>query len=368
VVRYLRISAGLGLLLLMMGQDARAQWGCGGWGWGGWGASTPIGDAAQGAGMYAMGAGMYNLNTAQAMSINADTVMRFNDYVANAALESMYMYNSRKAANIAHNKAMYNAQQQKIRENPDRIDIESGNALNAAVDDLNNPKIGSSALRAATTPVPASLVAEMPFVYASERVTFMLDDLRNTVKWPDVFEHPRFKEDEKTFDELRARIRKEADAGDVKPKTLRDANNFLESLRAKVEAYPLADPLDQKDALNFVTACSALIGMLQKPDIQPALLDLRKLTDTTIGNLLGFMHAYNLRFGAATTPKERQAFQRLFAILDQTRDEVLAAAGIKGFPTGKTNPQHANDFFQSLSQARRKPGAGPQPPRPTTAQ
>ena len=52
-------------------------------------------------------AGVYNLD-AQARSINADTVMKFNDYVASSALESMYMYNLRKAANIQHNKAMYN--------------------------------------------------------------------------------------------------------------------------------------------------------------------------------------------------------------------------------------------------------------------
>ncbi len=105
-----------------------------------------------------------------------------------------------------------------LRENPDRVDVENGNALNAAVDDLNNPRIGSSAIRAAKTPVPASLIAEMPFVYASERVTFMLDDLRNAVKWPDVFEDKRFVDDEKAFDALRARIKKEADEGDVKPK------------------------------------------------------------------------------------------------------------------------------------------------------
>jgi hypothetical protein len=354
--------------LLLLSLDARAQWGYGGWGWGGWGASTPIGDAAQGAGMYAMGAGMYNLDTAQARSINADTVMRFNDYVANAALQSAYMYNSRKAANIQHNKAMYNARQQMLRDHPDRVDVENGNALNAAVDDLNNPKIGSAAIRAAKAPVSASLIAEMPFVYASERVTFMLDDLRGAVKWPEVFEDKRFAEDEKTFDAFRDRIKKEADEGDVKPKTLRDANNFLDRLRAKVDANPLPDPLDQKDALTFITSCSSLLGMLEKPNIQPALLDLRKLTDTTVGNLLGFMHAYNLRFGAATTPKERQAFGRLYEVLDQTRDEVLAAAGIKEIPSGSTNPRHAHDFFQGLNDARKQPGSGAQPPKPGSVQ
>jgi hypothetical protein len=366
--RYLRMSVGLALLLVVVGRDARAQWGCGGWGWGGWGASTPIGDAARGAGMYAAGAGIYNLNTAQANSINADTVMRFNNYVYQSALESAYMYNSRKAANIQHNKAMYNARQRMLRDNPDRVDVENGNALNAAVDDLNNPKIGSSALRAANVPIPASLIAAVPFVYASERVSFMLDDLRKSVKWPEVFENARFVEDEKMFDALHQRIRAEAEEGEVKPKSLRDANNFLDRLRAKVDANPLADPLDQKEALEFITSCSSLVGMLQKPNVEPALLDLRKLKDTTIGNLLGFMHVYNLRFGAATTPKERQAFQRLWEILDGTRDDVLAAAGIRENPHGNMNPQHVDDFFQSLNSAKKRPGTAAQPPKPGGAQ
>jgi len=358
------MSVGLVVCFALTGRDARAQWGYGGWGWGGWGASTPIGDAAQGAGMYAMGAGVYNLNTAQARSINADTVMRFNDYVANAALESAYMYNARKDAQIRHNKAMYNSRQQKVRENPDRIDIEKGDALNAAVDDLNNPKIGPSAIRAAKAPVPASLIASVPFAYASERVTFMLDDLRSSVKWPEVFEDKRFADDEKEFDKIRDKVRSEADEGDVNPRTLREANRFLDDLRARLEAHPLADPLDQKDAMNFVTSCTSLLGLLQKPDIRPALADLRKVKDTTIGNLLGFMHAYNLRFSAATTPKERQAYQQLYAILDQTRDEVLAAAQVGGATGGKTNPQQAQDFFQSLNQAKKQRGAAPAPPPP----
>jgi len=355
------------LLVSLAGRDARAQWGYGGWGWGGWGSTSSVGDAARGAGMYAMGAGVYNLDTAQARSINADTVTKFNDYVANAALQSAYMYNARKDAEIRHNKAMYDGRQQKIRDNPDRIDIEKGDALNAAVDDLNNPKIGPSSVRAANAPVSASLVATVPFVYASERVTFMLDDLRSSVKWPEVFEDKRFADDEKRFDAIREKVRNEADAGDVNPRTLRDANRFLDGLRSSLEAQPLADPLDQKDAMTFITSCTSLLGLLQKPDIRPAIADLRKVKDTTIGNLLGFMHAYNLRFGAATTPKERQAYQQLYQILDQTRDAVLAAAQVGSASAGKTNPQNAHDFFQGLNQARRPGGPAPAPPAPGNA-
>ena len=48
-----------------------------------------------------------------------------------------------------------------------------------------------------------------------------------------------------------------------------------------------------------------------------------------MGNLLGFMHAYNLRFGVATTPEQRQAYSQLFTVLDRTRDQILAEAKLR---------------------------------------
>jgi len=318
--------------------------------------------------MYAAGAGVYNMDTAQARSINANTVMKFNDYVAGAALQSNYMYNARKNTNFQKDKSLYNAHEKHLRDNPDQRDIDDGDALNAAVTDLSNPKLSASAVRAASSAqVPASLIAEVPFVYASERVTFMLDGVRKSVKWPDVFEDKRFAADEKAFDALAAKLRSEAQDGEVKPRSLREAKAFVNDLRAKLDAQPLADPDDQKDAVKFLTSCASLLDMLQKPDIQPALLDLRKLTDTTVGNLLGFMHAYNLRFGAANTPKEKSAYQRLYALLDQTRDEVLAAAQVDGAPAAQPDPNQAHEFFQSLNQARGQGGNAPRPPQPGNA-
>jgi hypothetical protein len=81
-----------------------------------------------------------------------------------------------------------------------------------------------------------------------------------------------------------------------------------------------------------------------------------------IGNLLGFMHAYNLRFGPATTPGGRQAYQRLFEILDQTRDQLLAEAGFDNKAPAHGNPSDATNFFQKLDQGRSRAGASTLPP------
>jgi hypothetical protein len=367
MLRGMRMAVGLVLIGSMTGGEARAQWGYGGWGWGGWGGggTTPQSAALQGAGYYAMGAGVYNMDTAQARRINAQTASQWNDYVAQVTHESAQIHAAHVNQEVAKNKALYNAHQQQLRDNPGRHEIENGDALNLAVQDLSDPRLGRSALRAAKEPVPASLIATVPFIYASERITLMLDDLRASVKWPEVFEEERFAGDKKAFDDLAVRIRAAGkEGGEVPPKLLREARGFVKDLRAKVEGQPLKDPADQEEALRFLTACSSLLGLLEKPEIGPALVELRKIQDTMVGNLLGFMHAYNLRFGAATTLKEKQAYQQLFAILDKTRDEVLAEAKLDTTASARANPRQATDFLQNMEQVRPGRGTSPPPPPP----
>ena len=221
--------------------------------------------------------------------------------------------------------------QRQLRESPSRRDIELGDALNAAVADLSDPRLGTRRIRAAKVPVAASLIATVPFLVASERITLMLDDVRSSVKWSDVFEGERFASEKKTFDDLATRIARRLTTVSCRPRACR-RRGASKSLGFKLEAQPLKDPAHQKEALRFVTACSSLLNLLEKPNIGPALLQLRKIQDTMIGNLLGFMHVYNLRFGPATTPDQRQAYQRLFEILDQT--------AIRFWPTRSSTAKH----------------------------
>ena len=352
MIRCIRLSVGLVLAFTMMGRDAQAQWGFDGWGFMGWAPATPESAELQSAGIFAMGAGIYNLKTAQANNIDAQTAMKFNDYVADVTRESARIHAERVNRQIARNRALYDARQKQLRESPTLRDIETGDALNAAVADLSDPRLGVSALRAAKAPIPASLIADVPFVNAAERVTLMLDRLRTSIKWPEVFDDPRFSTDQKTFDDLVARLREESYEGELSARTLQEARRFVSDLKAKVEAQPLKDPLDQKEALRFITASTSLLGLLERPNIQPAILELKKIQDTRLANLLGFMHAYNLRFSAATTPKERQAFRQLFELLDQTRDLILAEAKIDSKSPVPANPSDATNFFDNLNQKR----------------
>jgi hypothetical protein len=357
MLRFSRVFAGLLLLCALTGHPARAQWSYGGWGWGGWGAGgqTPAGASLNGMGRYAAGAGIYNYDTAMADQINAQTATQLNDYMAQVAHEAAFIHHARVHQEFLKDKTLYDRHIQSLRDNPPRQQIENGDALNQAVRDLSDPRLGSSALRAASAPVPASVVAEVPFESQTERVTLMLDQMRTAFKWPEVFEEERFADDKKLFDDVVTRMRKEDEAGEISPKTLQQARAMVNDLRARVTAQPLKDPEDQRQAVRFINASSALIRLLEKPDTRAALAELRKVKDTTIGNLLGFMHAYNLRFAPATTEKERQIYHQLHQTLDQTRDQILAEAKLDQRPRTQANPEIVTDFYGRIRPKRDTP-------------
>ena len=66
--------------------------------------------------------------------------------------------------------------------------------------------------------------------------------------------------------------------------------------------------------MNYLKGLAGLSRMLEKPNLDGVLAELEKVKDTTVGNLVAFMHAYNLRFDPATTPKERSVYQELYPL------------------------------------------------------
>ena len=292
-----------------------------------------------------MGAGIYNYDTAMANQINAQTYTQLNDYWATVAHEAAFLHHARVHQEFLKDKTLYDAHIQALRDNPTPQQIENGDALNQAVRDLSDPRIGSSALRAANAPVDAKLIADVPFEVSTERVTIMLDQLRSAFKWPEVFEEPRFANDKKLFDDIVIRMRKEDEAGEITPKTLQEARALINDLSAKLGPSRSRTRTISSRPSRFINAFTALLGLLNKPDTRQALSELRKVKNTSMGNLLGFMHAYNLRFGPATTIKERNAYRQLYEALDQTRDQILGEAKIDLNQRKSAQPQVVTDFY-----------------------
>lgn len=333
----------------------RAQWGYGyypygygGYGWGGWG-GTVQGDIARGLGYFNLGAGIYNRETAQARSINTDTAMRWNQYVYLSQQEGTREYFARRDASLARDRNAYNAFVKRLQNKPASGDIESGDALNAALDQLSDPRIHTSALRMANTNISAKSIRDIPFRNAAESVTFSLSQLKASTKWPAVLLDPRFAGERADFETAVEEAREDSiDDGQVSPETLNKVKNVANRLRAKLASMPLEDKAENREAQNFVKTVLALTRMLEKPDIEKVLEELRKIDRTSAGNLLAFMHTFNLRFGPATTPRQRQVYAELYPIIDRIRDKIIGEARLDEGATAKTGDGNVHDFFSAM--------------------
>ena len=304
MLRWIRIPLGLVLILSVSGGTAHAQYGWGWGGWGGWG-ETPQGSIARGLGALYAGAGYGAEMTAVARSINEDTWQRWNQYLYESNREATRLYLAKKNFDIQNNKNAYNSIMKRLQDNPTARDVDDGDALNAALDQLSDPRIQSSSLKAASDPIPASIIAEIPFKYASEAVTIILSNVRGAKEWPAALDVPRFADDKKEFEAISDQARKEDEDGEISSDTITRAKGLVARMRAKLAEEPLGSSRDTLAAERFLKTLAGLVKLLEKPDTKEVLDQLRKVPNTTVGSLLGFMHLYNLRFGAPRRPSKR---------------------------------------------------------------
>ncbi len=370
-----RLAFGIVLSLAALSGQAQAQWGYGGYpygygeySWRGWG-GTAQGDIARGLGYFNMGAGRRNLWDAIARSINTDTAIRWNEYVYLSQQEATREYFARRNAAHAKDRNAYDALMKRIQENPTAHDIENGDALNAALDQLSDPRIHTSAVRTADTPISARSIRDIPFTNASEAVSFSLSQLKASSQWPAVLLEPRFASERAEFETLVDEIRKEnSENGQISPGTISKLRGVISRLKDKLAAMPLEDTAENQEALKFVKTATALTRLLEKPEIDEVLNELKKIEKTTVGNLLAFMQTFNLRFAPATTPRQRMVYNELYPILAQTRDRIISEAKLDNSVTDTAGKAKLHDFSSAMDldhiEGKKKVSTPPPPRQP----
>jgi hypothetical protein len=367
MLRNVGFSVAMMAILVVHGSLARAQYGA--YGWGGWGgAHTVGGSVATGMGNFAAGAGSYNVQTAQARSINAQTAMQWNQYW----WEAQQAANQREAARMAK-RQQTNVQaqsdiQSRIRNNPTPDDIKNGDALNVVLDDLNSPQLYTRSLSVAKTPIKGTSIRQIPFQKASEAITISLEQLAQGA--PPSLKSAAFDPERAQFQKIVQELRTQVENGGTpKPETLQQAKDVLKAARAKVEStYPKFSH-QSNEAENTIKALLGLLQMFQTPALDTLLADVDKRPDTTLGDLLSFMRAFNLRFGVAKTGGEQYVYNELYPLLMQLRDQ--ASGGGFASPSAPPQPQPGFDsrpsnFFSAMQfQHLESP---PPPPRPNPGQ
>jgi hypothetical protein len=369
--RVLRGALLAALLLAIQGGVSRAQYhypgGYGGYGWGGWGGGATVGgDQARGLGVFAAGAGQYNQQTAVANSINAQTAMQWNEYMYQSKMEAGRIMRQNDLIKRQQNLTNFNAIQDRIRNNPNQIDVMRGDALNVALDEITAPKVYLRALQGAKAPLPGTVIREIPFNYASEGLTLSIDDITKNGP-PDLLKRPEFEEDRAALRALGQKIRAEAEAEKpIESDMIKQAQTLVKKMLKTLKYDPSKFPRNTRpvtEAENWLKGLYGLFTMLETPAIDVLLAGVDKRPDTTLGDLITFMHAFNLRFGPARTPEQRVIYTQLFGTLDQLRDQIAGAGIPPSAPVARTAPAQ---FFSGMDvqDMDAKPKTPPPPPPP----
>jgi hypothetical protein len=329
----------LALVLIVWPGTSRAQYGYprgyGGYGWGGWGAHTVQGSMARGMGMFNMGRGMFNVDTAEARSMNVNTRMRWNSAVWQGQMVKNRIYQARVKAGQERATKLQKEIQDRLRNHPETRDITDGDALNVLLDTLLNPATADRSLQYITTPLRAEMIGNIPFEVATEGMTVCLDSMTMDGQWPLALRDEAFRPEREAVRKAVQDALKEDEQGNLEPETVNAVGTAINNLRLAFEKRVAQDNPDYIPARNAIKAMAGLTKMLDSSKIEKVLAELEDYQGTTLGDLLGFMQSFNLRFGPANSYKQRQIYAKLYPMLAEQASGTLgtAAGGVEGAAT-----------------------------------
>ena len=330
---------GLAAVLAALPRVTEAQYGYprgyGRYGYGGFGgmniANDPAAGYMAGLGAYARGQGVYEVEDAKARAINADTMLKWN--MALRARQRELRAEQQKDA------ARQEAERQ---DRVVRYDLESGTTLNnllLQVLEFDPAVTRSSKARAEVSP---AVIREIPFEWDTEAITICIDQMTGRDSLPPVLADSRFVEPRNA---MRAAIEaaiKEDKAGSVSPATAKAASDAIDRFRDQFAKNVQEFSPGYNEGSEYFTTLAGLVRLLNDPSMKKILADLTDGKPRTIGDLIAFMNAFNLRFAPATSPRQVAIYEQLAPALASLRDSV---------GSGQTPPQASTNGGESLRSA-----------------
>jgi len=319
-------------------------------------------------GNFAAGAGQYNVQTAQARSINAQTAMQYNEY--------MYAVNKQNAAtNLARRQQQQknvnessDAAYKRLHDNPDPSDIHSGDALNIVLTELANPKVYTQVIQKSAMPIDSRLVKNINFQHAANMVLISLADVSARGVPDALATDPAFEADRQAIRAIVAKGREESSSSNqITPETLSRFRAAVQAAKDKADARFAQGTRQRDESDNFLKALLGLSKMLERPDIEEFLKGLNRYPTTTMGHLITFMHSFNLRFGAAKTPEQEAAYDQIYPMLVQLRNQSQAqGANPMTAQAALPDPKQSMSIFSGMPYEQLQPQTPP-PPAPGPA-
>ncbi len=285
----------------------------------------PQGSIARGMGFFNMGRGMYNLDTAQARAINVNTGMRWNQYAFRSQMAATQRYWRRVQARQFRTNEDLNEIQDRLRNHPETRDITDGDALNILLTTLLNPAIVDRSLQYIKTPVRPQVIQDIPFEVATEGMTVCLDSMTMDGRWPLALSEATFRPERDALRQAITKALKQDEEGILEPETIEGVHKAIDHLRLKFEKLVPQDRPEYIPARNALKAMAGITKMLYSSKIEKILAELEDYQGTTLGDLLGFMQAFNLRFGPANSYRQRLIYLKLYPMLSEQANGSLGA-------------------------------------------
>jgi len=333
------LSVGLSLLA----SSASAQWmypgGYGGYGMSRWGADPAAGYMA-GLGSYARGQGVYALEKAKADAINVDTMVKWNK--ALRARQAALREAKRQEA-IRREVA----RQQRVAE----MELRDGTTLNNLLLQVFDGDPGIVRSSRVKTPISPAAIREIPFEWDSEAIAICLDQLTGQDSLPPVLMLPTYLDNRTALHAAVQPALAEDAKGEVSVATRKHIDEAVASFRSKfVKTTPDFDP-GYQDGLAYFTTMASLSRLLNDPSMKAFLAQLDDNKERTVGDLVAFMNAYNLRFGPATSERQIEIYSRLVPALTAIRDQpgVEKAAPAAPDRTGEGLRSAARQAFKGMN-------------------
>ncbi len=322
MIRRYRFALGLACSLVTLGgATARAQ--CGSPQVSGPG--TVGGALATGFDVFAAGAESYDDMSAVGHAIDTDTATKWNEYLREAREESLGNLAAQRAGGKARNAAATAGILKRLRDNPEARDLHSGVALNIVLDEIRNPTDYSQSSMAAQMKIGGDMIRNIPFRYPAAAIEVGIHHLA-TGKMPAVLLSPEFVAERAALKALDQQLMQQvSEDKEPDPATVKKLLAEIDAFEEKAAKTLIGSALDRKQAQQYLKALHGLVTMLNAPALDPVLSGLEKRPETTLGELLRFMRAQNLRFGAASTAAQRAVYRSLYPQLVQLRDEIAPA-------------------------------------------
>jgi hypothetical protein len=268
---------------------------------------------------FAMGTPYFFMSRALSDAIDTSTIMTWNEYYQSI----LDLQNRQHRARRSQRLKLYNQRQQRILEDPGEVDLMLGDAPNAVLAVLSNPRIGPSSLRRYGETIPGETIQRITFHFGTGEAPISLGRLTVRDGWPLALRDAAFDRERRAYQDALEVVLESSRQGKLTPEAFRDLQRAVEALHRKLqEINPTLQRQDFAVARAFLDNLADAVEPLRQPVVEKILAAIDSYSGTTVGDLVIFMQRFNLRFAPAVSAEERETYHALYSAMLRLRDMV----------------------------------------------